>query len=98
MAAPDQEQTLSDLIHTANRMRRNGGADPHLLHEMCDAVLLQGLLDLVPHTYRHLCIHAGLITPVDRDRYHVCPVCEAVLDVPDENEERHPSGKKGVPW
>jgi hypothetical protein len=81
MASPDTELAFSELLDTADRMRRTGGGDRHLLSEMCDAVLLQGLLDRVPHLYRHLCIHAGVITPVDRDRYYVCPVCEAVLDM-----------------
>jgi hypothetical protein len=85
VATPNREDTLRTLLDLADRMRRNGGASREILHNHCERALEMGQLGFDDYTvvYRHLAIHAGAIQPTHRYRLHVCPVCEAVLDMPE---------------
>ncbi len=79
------------VLDLADRMRRlgPGGVQPHRLHHEALVEFREGRLefDQITPLYRHAMIHAGAIVPRDRDRFRVCPTCEAPLNVP--VEDRH---------
>lgn len=79
-----------ELIDFADRMRRAGGPDRTRLREECDESLAAGeiSMDTYAVVYRHLAIHAGLITTKATGRYRVCPLCEAPLDLVELDQVR----------
>ena len=66
-------------------MRRSGGGSRDKLMEQCDLALEHGQIDLDEFSlvYFHLAVHAGVVKPANLLRFHICPVCEAKLDIPE---------------
>lgn len=90
MAAMSAAELVGEarVLDLADRMRQlggRGGIAPHRLYHECVDAWRRGEIsfDAVTPLYRHAMIHAGGIVPRDRPRFHQCPECDAMLDVPD---------------
>jgi len=88
LATRETGQVLVGLLELADRMRRSGGGDRNLLHWAINEQMQLGLITIDDQAviYRHMAIHAGMIKPCQLERFRVCPVCEAYLDVPEGDE------------
>ena len=85
LSSKETGQVLTGLIELADRMRRSGGGSRELLHWALDEQIAQNTITMDEHAalYRHMAIHAAVVKPLNLERFHVCPVCEAYLDVPE---------------
>lgn len=77
---------VARILDMADRWRRLGGAavKPHALYQECVEAFSRGEIRFgeVTPLYGHAMIHAGAIVPCSRERFLVCPRCEAKLDWP----------------
>jgi len=68
-------------------MRRCGGGDRNQIRIALDEAIARNEITMDDISiYRHMAIHAGVVKPTELERYRVCPICEATLDVPEGDE------------